>query len=93
MKWRDYRKSDNVDDRRGMSGTGKAVLGGGGLIGIVAFLLMTFGGEQGQQIGNIINQMQPTQQETTVEGAKELTPEQKEIGDFANAVFAMTEDT
>ena len=59
MKWRDYRKSDNVDDRRGMSGTGKAVLGGGGLIGIIAFLLVTFGGEQGQQIGNIINQMQP----------------------------------
>ena len=93
MKWRDYRKSDNVDDRRGMSGTGKAVLGGGGLIGIIAFLLVTFGGEQGQQIGNIINQMQPAQQETQVQGATELTPEQKEIGDFANAVFAMTEDT
>ena len=46
MKWRDYRKSDNVDDRRGMSGTGKAVLGGGGVIGIIAFLLMTFGGER-----------------------------------------------
>lgn len=93
MKWRDYRKSDNVDDRRGMSGTGKAVLGGGGLIGIVAFLLMTFGGEKGQQIGNIINQIQPAQQETQVQGATELTPEQKEIGEFANAVFAMTEDT
>lgn len=93
MKWRDYRKSDNVDDRRGMSGAGKAVLGGGGIIGIIAFLLMTFGGEQGQQIGNIINQMQPTQQETQVQGATELTPEQKEIGDFANVVFAMTEDT
>ena len=93
MKWRDYRKSDNVEDRRGMSGTGKAVLGGGGLIGIIAFLLMTFGGEQGQQIGNVINQMQPAQQETQVEGATELTPEQKEIGDFANAMFAMNEDT
>ncbi len=93
MKWRDYRQSDNVDDRRGMSGTGKAILGGGGIIGIIAFLLMNFGGESGQQIGNIINQMQPAQQETQVEGATELTPEQKEIGDFANAVFAMTEDT
>ena len=93
MKWSDYRKSDNVDDRRGMSGTGKAVLGGGGIIGIIAFLLMTFGGEQGQQIGNIINQLQPTPQETQVEGATELTPEQKEIGNLANAVFAMTEDT
>jgi predicted metalloprotease len=93
MKWRDYRKSDNVEDTRGMSGTGKAVLGGGGLIGIIAFLLMTFGGEQGQQIGNVINQMQPAQQETTVEGEQNLTPEQQEIGDFAKTMFAMNEDT
>lgn len=93
MKWKDYRKSDNVDDRRGMTGTGKAVLGGGGLIGIIAFLLMTFGGEDAKKIGTAIQNMQPAQQETQVQGATELTPEQKEIGDFANAVFAMTEDT
>jgi uncharacterized protein len=94
MKWRDYRKSDNVEDRRGMSGTGKAVVGGGGLIGIVAFLLMTFGGEQGQQIGSIIKQMQPQHQETTIQGngGKELTAQQKEIGEFADGVFAMNED-
>lgn len=89
MKWEDYRKSDNVEDRRGMGGTGKAILGGGGLIGIIAFLLMTFGGEQGQQIGTLIKQMQPTEQSTP---AKELTPEQKELGEFANAMFAMNED-
>jgi uncharacterized protein len=91
MKWKDYRRSENVEDRRGMSGGKKAILGGGGLIGIVAFLLITFGGEQAQQIGSIINQLQPP--EIVTEGGKELTPEQKEIGDFANAVFAMTEDT
>lgn len=93
MKWRDYRKSDNVEDRRGMSGTGKAVVGGGGLIGIIAFLLMTFGGEDAQKIGSAIKQMQPAQQEIQVEGGKELTAEQIEIGDFANAMFAMNEDT
>lgn len=89
MKWEDYRKSDNVDDRRGLGGTGKAILGGGGLIGIIAFLLMTFGGEQGQQIGTVIKQMQPSEQSAP---AKELTPEQKELGEFASAVFAMNED-
>lgn len=93
MKWKDYRRSDNVDDRRGMSGTGKAIVGGGGLIGIIAFLLMTFGGKEAQQIGTVIKQMQPVQQETKIEGTSNITPEQKEIGDFANAVFAMTEDT
>lgn len=93
MKWRDYRKSDNVEDRRGMSGAGKAVVGGGGLIGIIAFLLMTFGGEDAQKIGSAIKQMQPAQQEIQVEGGKELTAEQIEIGDFAKAMFAMNEDT
>jgi uncharacterized protein len=97
MKWKDYRQSDNVDDRRGMSGTGKAVLGGGGLIGIIAFLLMQFGGDQGQQIGSVIQQMQnqQPQQEVTVGGSEgqNLTPEQKEIGKFVSAVFAMNEDT
>ena len=31
MKWIGNRQSDNVDDRRGMSGGGKIALGGGGL--------------------------------------------------------------
>lgn len=93
MKWKDYRRSDNVEDRRGMSGTGKAVVGGGGLIGIIAFLLMTFGGEDAQKIGSAIQQMQPAQQETQVQGTKDLTPEQQEIGEFAKAMFAMNEDT
>mgnify|MGYP003599454421 CR=1 FL=1 len=44
MKWRGNRQSDNVEDRRGMSGGGKAVVGGG-LIGIVILLLNMFGGE------------------------------------------------
>ncbi|GAA4078774.1 hypothetical protein GCM10022389_26070 [Flavobacterium cheonanense] len=41
MKWIGNRKSDNVEDRRGMSGGGKAVVGGGGLV-IVFFLVKMF---------------------------------------------------
>ncbi len=93
MKWKDYRKSDNVEDRRGMSSTGKAVIGGGGIIGIIAFLLMQFGGDQGQQIGNVIQNMQQSQPATQSSGVPQnLTPEQKEIGDFSSSVFAMNED-
>ena len=29
MKWKGRRQSDNVEDRRGMSGGGKAIVGGG----------------------------------------------------------------
>ena len=38
MKWIGRRQSDNLEDRRGMSGGGKAVVGGG-LIGVVILLL------------------------------------------------------
>ncbi|MDR2823940.1 MAG: neutral zinc metallopeptidase, partial [Prevotellaceae bacterium] len=32
MKWVGRRQSTNVEDRRGMSGGGKAALGGGGIL-------------------------------------------------------------
>ena len=38
MKWQGRRKSDNVEDRRGMSSKGK-VVAGGGLIGIIILLV------------------------------------------------------
>ena len=41
MKWRGNRQSDNVEDRRGMSGGGKAVVGGGGLV-LILFLVKMF---------------------------------------------------
>ncbi len=44
MKWIGNRQSDNVEYRRGMSGGGKAIIGGG-VIGIIILLLNTFGGE------------------------------------------------
>ena len=66
MKWQ-RKESVNFEDRRGMSGGGKALLGGG-LIGVVVLLLNMFGGETGQTIGNIIEQTQGTESQT--EGEK-----------------------
>ena len=37
MKWIGNRQSDNVEDRRGMSTGGKAIMGGG-VLGIVIFI-------------------------------------------------------
>jgi predicted metalloprotease len=34
MKWIGNRKSDNLEDRRGMSSGGKAVVGGGAMFGL-----------------------------------------------------------
>jgi hypothetical protein len=91
MKWKGNRQSDNVDDRRGMSGGGKA-LAGGGIIGIIILLLNVFGGENAQLITPILEQFNQSQQSEPTE-QRELTAEEKEIGDFAKTVFAYTEDT
>lgn len=91
MKWRGNRQSDNVEDRRGMSGGGKAVVGGGGLV-IVFFLVKMFFPEAAPLL-DTIQQNQSNQPTEQTGEQRELTPEEKEIGDFAKTVFAYTEDT
>lgn len=92
MKWEGRRKSDNVEDRRGKGGAGK-IAAGGGIIGIIAFLLVIFGGETGQVVGTVLNQVNQ-QQTTTTESAqtRQLSNHEIEIGEFAKVVFADTED-
>lgn len=89
MKWLGGRQSDNVEDRRGLSGGKVAV--GGGVIGIIILLLNVFGGENGQTIGNVLEQMQGGQTQT--EAAAPLSKEDKELGDFVRVVLARNEDT
>ncbi|GAA4769920.1 MULTISPECIES: KPN_02809 family neutral zinc metallopeptidase [Flavobacterium] len=91
MKWQGRRQSDNVEDRRGMS-TGGKVVAGGGAIGIIILLLNLFGGETGQNIGNLLEQTQ-TQQTTTQTEQRELTQEEKVVGEFVSTMFADNEDT
>lgn len=91
MKWQGRRQSDNVEDRRGM-GTGTKALAGGGVIGIVILLLNIFGGETGQTIAPILEQITQNTQVADNSTQRELTPEEKELGDFASTVFADTED-
>ncbi len=89
MKWIGRRESDNVEDRRGMSGGGKAVVGGG-LIGVVILLLQVFGGETGQTIGNVLQQTQGQQTEQT-QGAP-LSEQDKIEGKFISTLVADNED-
>lgn len=89
MKWLGSRQSDNVEDRRGMSGGKVAV--GGGVIGIIILLLNVFGGETGQTVGNVLEQMQGGQTQT--EAAAPLSKADEEMGNFVRTVLAKTEDT
>lgn len=88
MKWIGRRQSDNMEDRRGVSG-GKVALGGG-VIGIIILLINLFGGENAQQLAPVLQQLQQGQQ--TEQTTQELTPEQKEMGEFAATILADTED-
>ncbi len=85
MQWLGRRQSDNVDDRRGITGGHVAV--GGGLIGVI-FLLAKFllgGGDV-----NDLQQALPQGQQ------QEMTAEEKAADDqeaaFVKVVFADTED-
>jgi hypothetical protein len=90
MKWLGRRQSDNMDDRRGMSGGGKAVVGGG-LLGIVILLLNTFGGENAQMITPILEQLNNRGQSAPTE-QRDLTAEEIAEGKFIEAILVDTED-
>ena len=92
MKWKGNRQSDNVEDRRGMSGGGKVVLGGGAL-GIIILLLNLFGGENAKMITPMLEQMNQGQQTEQTGEQRELTAQEIETGDFAKTIFSYTEDT
>jgi predicted metalloprotease len=72
-----------------MSGGGK-VIAGGGAIAIVFFLVKMFFPEAAPFV-DTIQQSQGAQQTEQVE-QRELTPEEKEMGEFVSTVFADTED-
>ncbi|MFA9191586.1 neutral zinc metallopeptidase [Flavobacterium sp. FZUC8N2.13] len=90
MRWRGRRQSDNVEDRRGMSSGGKTILGGG-LLGIVILLLNVFGGENGQMIAPILEQMNQGQSQPATE-QRDLTAKELEEQAFVKTVLADNEE-
>lgn len=90
MKWIGNRKSDNVEDRRGMGGGTKVALGGG--LALVLFLIKSFFPESAPLLDTLEQQL-PQSQTETGSTQRSLTPEEQAIGDFAKTVLAYTEDT
>lgn len=90
MKWQGRRKSGNLDDRRGMS-KGKLAAGGGIVVTIIVLALNFFGGETGQQLAPIVEQLGNSQTVQQTE-QRELTAQEKEMGKFMATVLADTED-
>jgi len=91
MKWQGRRQSGNLEDRRGMSNKGK-LAAGGGVIAVVVILLQLFGGETGQNLAPILEQVNQSQSATSSGEQRELTAQEQEIGQFMSTVLADTED-
>ena len=87
MKWQGRRKSDNVEDRRGISGRGLAVGGGlGGLIIVALFLLL------GGNPDEISQSLQPGSPSSGAAAGQPLSEKDKEMGEFVSVILADTED-
>jgi uncharacterized protein len=88
MRWENGRRSDNVEDRRGLR-VGRQGLIGGGIGAIVLALVAMYFGVDPAVVLNQVGAMAPTQQE---QPAATLSPEQERLKEFVSVVLADTED-
>jgi hypothetical protein len=86
MKWRDERRSSNVEDRRGRIPGGGVALGGGGLL-VVLVVALLFGADPQA----LLTQLQTTT-ESVSPGPAVAPPEEDELAQFVSTVLASTED-
>ncbi|MDQ0349576.1 neutral zinc metallopeptidase [Ancylobacter vacuolatus] len=104
MRWEDFRRSGNVEDRRGQGGgfggggMGRGGLGIGGLI-IVGLIAWATGINPAVLIGGaeiLLGDGSGTSQQTSPQRqgapARPLSAEDQKLGDFAAVVLAQTED-
>lgn len=87
MKWLSERRSDNVEDRRGISLRGGGAIGGGALVlAVVAALLGAPEGVVRQILGG------GGEGVTQVENARPRSAEEEKLADFVKVVLGSTED-
>lgn len=95
MRMTGRRTSGNVDDRRGQRGPGGKVIGGG-IVGIIAVVLMTLfsGGGIGDIFSNLANSGQLSGLTPNAGYAEDYQPdaEDERLAEFASQVLAGTED-
>ncbi len=87
MKWRNRRESDNVEDRRGVSGG--RVIAGGGIAGLIIYLLVAFLGG-GEVDPSQIPGISPTGQTAPISPQQQAADDER--ASFVKVVLADTED-
>lgn len=89
MKYIGRRESSNVEDRRGMSG-GKRIAFGGGIVGIVVFLLVYFLG--GGDASNMLQQLQQEGSQSVQQGEVPVDSAEEEMVKYISVALADNED-
>ncbi len=91
MKWESGRRSENVEDRRGMRRA--ATIGGGmGILGLILMFLLS-GGDFGKFFA-MMRQQQAAVPQAGMGGGAEVAqnPEEEKLADFVKVVLGYTED-
>ena len=86
MLWKGRRQSENVEDRRGLTGRKAAVGGGLGALA-VAVIVLLLGGNPEEVLQNLQAPLTSGQEQ-----ARTLTAEEREMGEFVGVILADTED-
>lgn len=93
MRLSGRRESNNVEDRRGLSGGAKAGIGGIGGVIIIAIITLLSGGDLSDVVGNVVqSQLQGQVTEETNNGQAEFSPEEEEAATFSKQVLGSLED-
>ncbi len=82
------RESDNIEDRRGMSGKGVAIGGGGCLTLIIALVVLLMGGDPSR----LLRQTQPDSVRVDQSQPAQTNPPEEAQKKFMSVVLATTED-
>jgi len=88
MRWEHGRRSENIEDRRGMRVSGRGLAGGGIGAIVLALVAMYFGVDPSvvlNQAGNLAPAQEEQQQAT-------FSPEEEKLKEFMSVVLADTED-
>jgi len=86
MRWRDRRQSENVEDRRGLSGGRVAIGGGLGTI-IILIIALLFGADPRRLLEQL-----PQDSGNAPQTSRPVSQEEEELKQFSAVVLADTED-
>lgn len=93
MRLSGRRESNNVEDRRGLSGGAKVGIGGIGGVIIIAIITLLSGGDLSDVVSNVVqSQLQGQVTEETNNGQAEFSPEEEEAATFSKQVLGSLED-